>query len=70
MNVISFSTGDVSLVVDQALDVFNETSSLKVSASMVINQILLGAAGRGMNFQLLSYRIVNLYFSFIGSCNY
>ena len=54
---IFYLTGDISLLVDHFLDIFHETILHKMQATLILNEVVLGAAGiGGMFYTILSVR--------------
>lgn len=46
-----FFQGSISLLVDHFLDLFHESILHKMQATMIINELMLGAAGEGGKIQ-------------------
>ena len=57
-------SGDIHLLVDHFLDIFQESSIFKMQATLIINEIMLGTTGdNGMSLTIVMLNIFKFYTS-------
>ena len=57
-------SGDIHLLVDHFLDIFQESSIFKMQATLIINEIMLGTTGdNGMSLNIVMLNIFKFYTS-------